>query len=94
MTIDKDIQIKVTGLRPGEKLYEELLANEENTIPTHHNKILIAKTNVRNNNGAQIDALIELIDEQKNDELVKVIKTIVPEYLSQNSSFEKLDNND
>ena len=42
----------------------------------------------------QIDALINLIDEQKNDQLVKVIKTIVPEYLSKNSSFEKLDNND
>jgi len=94
MTIDKDIQIKVTGLRPGEKLYEELLANEENTIPTHHKKILIAKTNVINKNEMQIDALINLIDEQKNDQLVKVIKTIVPEYLSKNSSFEKLDNND
>ena len=94
MTIDKDIQIKVTGLRPGEKLYEELLANEENTIPTHHKKILIAKTNVRNKNEKEIDALINLIDEQKNDQLVKVIKTIVPEYLSQNSSFEKLDKND
>ena len=94
MTIDKDIQIKVTGLRPGEKLYEELLANEENTIPTHHKKILIAKTNVKNKNEKEIDALINLIDEQKNDQLVKVIKTIVPEYLSQNSSFEKLDKND
>ena len=94
MTIDKDIQIKVTGLRPGEKLYEELLANEENTIPTHHKKILIAKTNVTNKNETEIDALINLIDEQKNDQLVKVIKTIVPEYLSQNSSFEKLDKND
>ena len=94
MTIDKDIQIKVTGMRPGEKLYEELLANEENTIPTHHNKILIAKTNVRSKNETEIDALINLIDEQKNDQLVKVIKTIVPEYLSQNSSFEKLDKND
>jgi FlaA1/EpsC-like NDP-sugar epimerase len=43
LELGKDIEIKVTGLRPGEKLYEELLANEENTLPTHHSKILIAK---------------------------------------------------
>lgn len=94
MAIDKDIQIKVTGLRPGEKLYEELLANEENTLPTHHNKILIAKTNLKNESNSKINKLIGLIDAQKNDELVKVIKEIVPEYVSQNSSFEKLDKHD
>ena len=94
MSIDKDIQIKVTGLRPGEKLYEELLANEENTLPTHHNKILIAKTNLKNDSNSKINKLIGLIDAQKNDELVKVIKEIVPEYVSQNSSFEKLDKHD
>ncbi len=91
MTIDKDIQIKVTGLRPGEKLFEELLANEENTVPTHHKKILIAKTEVKKMKESKINALIDLIDAQKNDELVALIKSIVPEYLSQNSSFEKLD---
>lgn len=91
MTIDKDIQIKVTGLRPGEKLFEELLANEENTVPTHHKKILIAKTEVKEMKESKINALIDLIDAQKNDELVALIKSIVPEYLSQNSSFEKLD---
>jgi len=94
MTIDKDIQIKVTGLRPGEKLYEELLANEENTVPTHHKKILIAKTQVKEMKESKINALIDLIDAQKNDELVALIKSIVPEYLSQNSSFEKLDKHD
>jgi FlaA1/EpsC-like NDP-sugar epimerase len=91
MTIDKDIQIKVTGLRPGEKLFEELLANEENTVPTHHKKILIAKTEVKEMKESKINALIDLIDAQKNDKLVALIKSIVPEYLSQNSSFEKLD---
>ena len=94
MTIDKDIQIKVTGLRPGEKLFEELLANEENTVPTHHKKILIAKTEVKEMKESKINALIDLIDAQKNDELVALIKSIVPEYLSQNSSFEKLDKDD
>tara|TARA_B110000908_G_scaffold172586_1_gene241041 strand:- start:923 stop:2626 length:1704 start_codon:yes stop_codon:yes gene_type:complete len=91
MTVDKDIQIKVTGLRPGEKLYEELLANEENTLPTHHDKILIAKTNVKKEIDQKINSLIGLIDGQKNDELVRIIKEIVPEYRSQNSTFEKLD---
>lgn len=94
MTIDKDIQIKVTGLRPGEKLYEELLANEENTLPTHHQKILIANTELKQMKETEINKLISLIDAQKNDMLVTIIKSIVPEYVSQNSSFEKLDNND
>jgi FlaA1/EpsC-like NDP-sugar epimerase len=43
LEIGKDIQLVFTGLRPGEKLFEELLANEENTLPTHHEKIMIAK---------------------------------------------------
>ena len=88
---DGDIEIKYTGLRPGEKLYEELLANEENTLPTHHDKILIAKTSVKKEIDEKIEAVIGLIDGQKNDELVTIIKDIVPEYRSQNSTFEKLD---
>jgi len=94
LTINKDIEIKITGLRPGEKLYEELLANEENTLPTHHPKILIAKTNVRDNLNDDIDELIDLIDSQQNEKLVKILKHIIPEYVSQNSEFERLDNND
>ena len=94
LTINKDIEIKITGLRPGEKLYEELLANEENTIPTHHSKILIAKTKVREKVNEDIDELIELIDSQQNVRLVKVLKHIIPEYVSQNSEFERLDKND
>lgn len=88
----KDIEIKVTGLRPGEKLYEELLSKEENTVPTHHPKILIAK--VRNSdNKAKIDinTLIQLFDSQNNIEIVKLMKKIVPEYISNNSEFETLD---
>lgn len=94
LTINKDIEIKITGLRPGEKLYEELLANEENTVPTHHSKILIAKTNVKNNMNKDIDELINLIDSQQNEKLVRVLKSIIPEYVSQNSEFERLDKND
>ena len=91
LTINKDIEIKITGLRPGEKLFEELLANEENTIATHHEKILIAKTSVREDMNQKIDELIALIDSQKNKELVVLLKNIIPEYVSKNSEFEELD---
>jgi FlaA1/EpsC-like NDP-sugar epimerase len=79
-------------MRPGEKLYEELLANEENTLPTHHPKILIAKTRENSSQlGQEIDALIALFDKQNNQEIVLKMKGIVPEFISQNSTFEKLD---
>jgi FlaA1/EpsC-like NDP-sugar epimerase len=90
----KDIEIKVTGLRPGEKLYEELLAKEENTISTHHPKIL--KARVRDNQDdskEKIQRLIELFDNQNNKEIVKLMKIIVPEYISNNSEFTELDAN-
>jgi FlaA1/EpsC-like NDP-sugar epimerase len=92
LQLGKDIEIRVTGLRPGEKLYEELLAKEENTIATHHPKILKAK--VREEDVAQIDAintLIGLFETQKNDEIVAKMKQIVPEFISNNSDYEKLD---
>ena len=93
--MSKDIQIVYTGLRPGEKLYEELLNNKENTVPTHHPKIMIAK--VREYNPIEIsnavDALINLLNEQDNYLLVSKMKEIVPEYISQNSIYEKLDSN-
>ncbi|MEY3399436.1 MAG: hypothetical protein RL220_2030 [Bacteroidota bacterium] len=89
----KDIEIKITGLRPGEKLYEEVLADEENTLPTHNPKILIAK--VREYDPAQIllhvDELVGLFGTQNNDLIVSKLKSIVPEYRSNNSEFEKLD---
>lgn len=87
---NKDISIKISGLRPGEKLYEELLANEETTLPTHHPKILIAKT--RENDDSFIEQFHSLLDERKNlIEMVALMKKIVPEFKSNNSQFETLD---
>jgi len=92
LELNKDITIKITGLRPGEKLYEELLADEENTKPTHHPKILIANTRENPVDLAhKIDALIHLFDQQNNEEIVQKMKELVPEFISQNSTFEKLD---
>jgi FlaA1/EpsC-like NDP-sugar epimerase len=94
LTLGKDIQIRFTGLRPGEKLYEELLNSKENTIPTHHPRILIAK--VREYNAGevahQIEELIRLADSGHEKEVVRKMKAIVPEFKSQNSIFEELDN--
>jgi FlaA1/EpsC-like NDP-sugar epimerase len=88
----KDIEIKITGLRPGEKLYEELLAEEENTIPTHHPKILIAKVRQSGKDiSTTIERLIQLYDSQNNENIVKLMKEIVPEFISNNSEFSMLD---
>ncbi len=92
-----DIDIKITGLRPGEKIFEELLANDENTVKTHHEKIMIAQ--VRNQDLMEakhiIEALCEsvLAEETKDDMmfLVTELKRIVPEFRSQNSVFTSLD---
>jgi FlaA1/EpsC-like NDP-sugar epimerase len=89
----KDIAIVYTGLRPGEKLYEELLANSENTMPTHHKQILIGKvreydfTEVKN----IIEDLILSFDTQNNEAIVQRMKELVPEFKSNNSIFQKLD---
>ncbi len=89
----QDIDIKITGLRPGEKIYEELLANGENTVPTYNDKIMIAKVrafdveDIKN----QILELCVLSKTCDNKEIVKKIKEIVPEYKSQNSLYEALD---
>ena len=94
LTLGKDIQIIFTGLRPGEKIYEELLANKETTLPTHHSKIMIAK--VREYDfptiEKEISELIDLFKLQNNEVIVKKMKAIVPEYVSANSQFQKLDN--
>ncbi len=93
LTLDKDISIQYTGLRPGEKLYEELLANEENTIKTEHKKIMIAKVRT-----CKYDELLpkveRLLQHQNEDEftIVADMKDIVEEYKSQNSVFEVIDN--
>lgn len=91
-----DIDIKITGLRPGEKIYEELLADDENTAKTHHEKIMIAKVRECDDyiESKIIDLTIFAKDKfsaQENIELVKRIKEIVPEYISQNSAYEILD---
>lgn len=92
-----DIDIKIVGLRPGEKIYEELLANDENTEKTYHEKIMIAKVNTldMDEKRKKIDELCQLV-QQANPEadkmrLVALIKEIVPEFRSQNSIFESLD---
>ncbi len=91
LTLGKDIQIQFTGLRPGEKLYEELLANKENTMETPNPKIMVAK--VRTYNYLEVEKEIsELISLKDADPfaIVKKMKSIVPEYVSQNSEFEVL----
>ncbi len=88
-----EIEIKFTGLRPGEKLYEELLNDLENTLPTHHKKIMIAK--VRDNNfeevTSSIQELFQIIQTQHTFNIVREMKKIVPEFKSKNSQYEQLD---
>ena len=89
----KDIEIKYTGLRPGEKLYEEVLSTEETTLPSFHDKIRIAK--VRSYDYDKVDKLIiemgEQCDNLSNLELVRMMKDMVPEYVSKHSVYEVLD---
>jgi FlaA1/EpsC-like NDP-sugar epimerase len=89
----EDIDIKITGLRPGEKIYEELLADGENTINTYHEKIMIART--KPFDVAKIESTIinlcKISTETSNLEIVSIIKELVPEYISKNSKFEVLD---
>lgn len=94
LTLGKDIQIKFTGLRPGEKLYEELLASKENTQPTSHKKIMIAQVRFSEYSDVepQIAKLLSLIN-INDTELVIMMKKIIPEYISNNSEFESLDLN-
>ena len=93
LQLGKDIEINVTGLRPGEKLYEELLASSENTLTTHHPKILRAKVNTFSNKAIkeQLNLLTEIMIDGDVVGMVRKVKNIVPEYISQNSEFEKLD---
>ena len=87
------IEIEFTGLRPGEKLYEEVLSNEENTIPTDHYKIRIAKVREykRDEILASYDKLAELALSVKIEDTVRLMKQVVPEFKSNNSVYEKLD---
>lgn len=90
---DQDIKIEYTGLRPGEKLYEELLATKENTLPTPNEKIFRAHVREydRDEVVKAIDHLKEIAQTVDRMETVKCMKAIVPEFKSKNSDFEKLD---
>ena len=95
----KDIEIKFTGLRPGEKLFEELLNKKETVTQTHHDKILIGKVPEYDyyQINKLIDTLIELAYQNEDEDVVRQMKRIVPEFLSKNSiyqSMDKLDNTD
>lgn len=91
----KDIDIKITGLRPGEKLYEELLNDESTTQPTHHPKIMISKEQAKNFDmvNGKIKQIIKYAARFDDEKVVKELKELIPEFISNNSLFEKLDKN-
>lgn len=93
LKLGTDINLKYTGLRPGEKLYEELLADKENTLPTVHPKIMTAQT--RQYSATQIiydiEQLISVLKNHDNFEIVRIMKKIIPEFISKNSVYETLD---
>lgn len=92
LTLGKDIEIVFSGLRPGEKLYEELLSSEESTLPTHHPKILIAKDRMSDESAiVLVNELIDAISQSTNHQLVERMKKLVPEFISNNSEFSALD---
>jgi FlaA1/EpsC-like NDP-sugar epimerase len=93
LTLNKDITIKYTGLRPGEKLYEELLNDKENTVETHHKRIMKALVQEFDFKIVEqaINEMIPFFETQNNEEIVKRMKLLVPEYKSKNSVFEQLD---
>jgi FlaA1/EpsC-like NDP-sugar epimerase len=93
LEVGRDIQIKYIGLRPGEKLYEELLCDKENSLPTHHPKIMVAKVAPINFNeiSENISIFEKLLKLHNNTEVVKQMKKLIPEYKSQNSIFQVLD---
>jgi FlaA1/EpsC-like NDP-sugar epimerase len=95
-TPDVDIKIKFIGLRPGEKLYEELLSDNATTVPTHHEKIMISKDPLIGFNEIEILCKQIIRSAVKRDKLqvVRLLKDIVPEFISNNSEFEILDKKD
>lgn len=90
---NQDIKITYSGLRPGEKLFEELLNDSESTMPTHHEKIMIGQVReyVFNDIEAQIYQLVKYGVSGNNRQIVKQMKVIVPEFISKNSVYEELD---
>ena len=96
LILGKDIHIKYTGLRPGEKLYEELLVDSENLLKTYNDLIFISKKEVIGKNLLDlINDLIDLALDKRDDlSIVSLMKKIVPEYISNHSEFQILDKND
>jgi FlaA1/EpsC-like NDP-sugar epimerase len=92
-TPDKEIKIKIVGLRPGEKLYEELLNNSAKNLPTHHEKIMIAEEVCKEYKllSDEVEDLFILSHLKTNDKIVAKMKKIVPEFKSMNSVFQELD---
>jgi FlaA1/EpsC-like NDP-sugar epimerase len=90
---DKEIKIKIIGLRPGEKLYEELLNNSAKTLPTHNEKIMIGLEHADNFDNLEMDIneLLHTAKYSSNEEIVSMMKKIIPEFKSMNSVFETLD---
>ncbi|MCX6353044.1 MAG: nucleoside-diphosphate sugar epimerase/dehydratase [Bacteroidetes bacterium] len=88
-----DIQITFTGLRPGEKIKEELLNNKEKTLPTHHAKIMIGKVREYPFEMVyrEITELLEMAETENETRVVAKMKVVVPEFISNNSVFEELD---
>jgi FlaA1/EpsC-like NDP-sugar epimerase len=94
MIPERDIEIKTIGLRPGEKLYEELLNDNSKTVPTHNSKIMIAKDTCDEHDllFQKVNELITIANNNNKNELVAKMKEIVPEFVSMNSHFNQLDN--
>ncbi len=90
---DKDIKIKVVGLRPGEKLYEELLNDNSKTLPTHHEKIMVAQEDIDKHDivKSSIDEILEASKQYNSHLVVTKMKKLIPEFKSLNSIFEILD---
>ena len=91
---EKDIKIKLVGLRPGEKLYEELLNDNAKTLPTHHEKIMVAKESENDYEEVEssIIEILEASNQYDNNLIVTKMKLLIPEFKSMNSTFEVLDN--
>ncbi len=93
LVVERDIRIIFSGLRPGEKLYEELLSDKESHLPTHHPKILIARLPpvLYQEIEYTIRELKKVLLTDDREGMVATLKNIIPEYISNNSEFEKLD---